>query len=192
MRKLKKNLIAGFNLTCVGDKGKFSIIMSKEENTYADKIAKRNFKHAKLYTFLNRGSNERQFGCQNLNLPFVTITRSKFNEFKEYHTSLDNLDFIREKSLKECTNKILEMIDDIQKSKIYTKTKICEPFLTKYNLITHLSLKENSRLKIEDIIAYSDINYDEIELSKLLKIDKKSVSSINRILLKNKIIKRYS
>jgi aminopeptidase-like protein len=191
LKKLKKNLIAGFNLTCVGDTGKFSIIMSKEENTYADKIAKRNFKDAKLYTFLSRGSNERQFGCQNLNLPFVTITRSKFNEFKEYHTSLDNLDFIKEKSLKECTLKVLKMISDIQRSKIYTKTKFCEPFLTKYNLITHLSLKENSRLNIEDIIAYSGINYDEIELSKLLKIDKKNVASVNEILLKNKIIKRY-
>ena len=39
--RLKKNLIAGFNLTCVGDKGPFTLISSKEGNTYSDKIAKR-------------------------------------------------------------------------------------------------------------------------------------------------------
>ena len=38
---LKKNLIAGFNLSCVGDKGKFTLINSKESNTYADKVATR-------------------------------------------------------------------------------------------------------------------------------------------------------
>ena len=36
---LKKNLIAGFNLSCIGDKGPFTLISSKEGNTYADKIA---------------------------------------------------------------------------------------------------------------------------------------------------------
>ena len=48
-----------------------------------------------------RGSNERQFGCQNLNLPFVTLCRSRFGDFKEYHTSDDNLNFINEKNLKK-------------------------------------------------------------------------------------------
>ena len=73
INNLRNNLIAGFNLSCVGDKGPFTLISSKEGNTYADKVAKRilsKTKKFKIKTFLKRGSNERQFGCQNLNLPF--------------------------------------------------------------------------------------------------------------------------
>ena len=102
LRDLKKNLIAGFNLTCIGDSGPFTLISSKEENTYADKVAYRilsKTKKFKKFSFLKRGSNERQFGCQNMNLPFVTICRSRFLDFKEYHTSNDNLKMINEKNL---------------------------------------------------------------------------------------------
>ncbi len=192
LKRLNKNLIAGFNLTCVGDAGKFSIILSKEENTYADKLAKRNFKEAKFYSYLHRGSNERQFGCQNLNLPFVTICRSRFNDFKEYHTSNDNLNFINESSLLKTTNKVLKLLNDIQKNKIYIKNTICEPFLTKYDLINHLSLKNNYYLNknISDVIAYSDKNFDEYEICRLLGLTKKKLKLINKVLLKKKIIKK--
>ena len=114
---LKQNLVAGINISCVGDKGKFSLISSLSESTYADKVSlrilkKRNFKK---YSFLDRGSNERQFGCQNLNLPFVTICRSRFGDYKQYHTSADNLKILSEKNLRESTILIRDIIYEIQK-----------------------------------------------------------------------------
>ena len=36
---LKQNLVAGINISCVGDKGKFSLISSLSESTYADKVS---------------------------------------------------------------------------------------------------------------------------------------------------------
>ena len=90
---LKKNLIAGFNLSCVGLDGPYTLISSIKENTYADRIVERvgsKYSNFKKINFMKRGSNERQFGCQNLDLPFVTIVRKKFGEYKEYHTSADN------------------------------------------------------------------------------------------------------
>ena len=78
---LKENLIAGFNLSCVGLDGPFTLISSINKNTYADKISQRiglKYSNFKNLSFINRGSNERQFGCQNLDLPFVTICRKKF------------------------------------------------------------------------------------------------------------------
>ena len=134
---LRNNLVAGFNLSCVGDKSRFSLISSLNENTYSDKIAYRvlekNFKFKK-FSFLKRGSNERQFGCQNLNLPFVTICRSRFGDYPEYHTSKDNLNLINEKNLMESSFLIKKIVDEIQQNSVYIKQTICEPFLTKYNL----------------------------------------------------------
>ena len=95
---LKQNLVAGINISCVGDKGKFSLISSLSESTYADKVSLRILKKEILKNILlDRGSNERQFGCQNLNLPFVTICRSRFGDYKQYHTSADNLKILSEK-----------------------------------------------------------------------------------------------
>ena len=112
--RLKNNLIAGFNLTCVGDDGPFTLISSKEGNTYADKIARRVLSKKRRFndlSFLKRGSNERQFGCQNLNLPFVTISRTRYLDFKEYHTSDDNLKKISEVSLQKTLQQIILIIN---------------------------------------------------------------------------------
>jgi len=197
-RYLDKNLIAGFNLSCVGFGKKFSLIMSKEENTYADKIALRNLtKYGKFkkYSFLERGSNERQFGCQNLNYPFVTITREKFGNYREYHTSGDNLDLIKVSNLKKTLSLMIKIVNDIQSNKIYTKKTICEPFLSKYKLIDTTSYtefyKKNSRKITQNFIAYADKNYDLTEISKKLKINRNKIIKISKTLKFYKIIQEY-
>jgi aminopeptidase-like protein len=193
IKNLQNNLIAGFNLSCVGDKGPFTLISSKESNNYADKIAQRvlkKTKNFKILSFLKRGSNERQFGCQNLNFPFVTICRTRFEDYKEYHTSDDNLGIISETNLKKTLKQILLMIQEIQKNKIFEKTMKCEPFFTKYNLVRSTRGKYNSsETDLYNLSAYVDRNYDEYELSKILNRPKKYINYNLKILVKNKIIK---
>ena len=195
IKNLKKNLIAGFNLSCVGDKGPFSLINSKEKNTYADKISERvlgKSKNFKKLSFLKRGSNERQFGCQNLKLPFVTICRSRFGDYKEYHSSEDNLNFISEKKLKGSLNKILSIINEIQSNKIYIKTFNCEPFFSKYNLIRSSRMKPD---KMEEtmfnISAYAGRDYDEKELQNKLKINTKNLKKNIKVLKDSGILKEF-
>lgn len=194
-KHLKNNLIAGFNLTCVGDSGPFTLISSKEENTYADKIAQRilgKTRKFKKLSFLKRGSNERQFGCQNLNLPFVTICRSRFLDFEEYHTSNDNLKIINEKNLNLTLKYIFNIIYEIQKNKIYIKRENCEPFFSKYELIrkTRGGKKPNAKeISISDIVAYAEPNYDEKELIKKINITKKNLNYLIKKLKRFNILK---
>jgi len=193
--KLNKNLIAGFNLSCVGDKGPFTLISSKEGNTYADKIAKRvliKTKKLKVLSFLKRGSNERQFGCQNLNFPFVTICRTRFGDFKEYHTSDDNLGIISETNLRKTLQQIFLIIKEMQENKVFEKTVKCEPFFSKYELARSTRGKYNSmETDLYNLSAYVDKNYDEYELSKILGRPKKYVKQNLKILIKNRIIKEF-
>lgn len=174
---LQKNLIAGVNLTCVGKNGPFTIIKTINENTYIDKIIYRiaNRRKLRLLSFLERGSNERQFGCQKLNLPFLTFCRMKFGEYPEYHTSDDNLKIINNKTLMGSMNFIKDIINEIQKNSIYIKNNYCEPFLSKYNLwekIRHKKFGKKTR-DIFNITAYVNKDHDITELSAKLKIPKK-------------------
>ena len=65
--------------------------------------------------------------------------RSKFGEYKYYHTSKDNLELISEKSLKDTLKFMVKIIAEIEDNRIYVKNITGEPFLTKYNLINTTS-----------------------------------------------------
>ena len=100
---LKKNVISGFNITCVGDDRCYSFLPSRNGNTISDTIAQHVLKYIdpkyKRYTWLDRGSDERQYCAPGVDLPIATIMRSKYGEYPEYHTSLDNLDLVTESGL---------------------------------------------------------------------------------------------
>ena len=71
-------------------------------NTLADKAmsaALFKLENAKSYSFLNRGSDERQYCSPGIRLPVCTFSRSKFAEYPEYHTSADNLNLVSNNGL---------------------------------------------------------------------------------------------
>ena len=192
LSELKKNLIAGINLSCVGDNKNFSYISSVNENTYSDLIIKRVLKNQKFkkFSFEKRGSNERQFGCQNLNLPFVTLCRSRFGDYKEYHTSFDNLSVISNKSLNGTVKILKKFVEEIQKNQIFVKDIFCEPFLFKYNLINNISKFEKFKNRdIKNICAFTNKNIDTKELKNKFKINKIKLNKMIKELSRKKIIK---
>jgi len=195
-KKLKENMIAGYNLSCLAKGKKISLIESRRKNLYPEEIFKRVFKKReyKIFNFKHRGSNERQFDCQNVNLPLVTLTRDRFEDFPEYHTSLDNLDILSIKNLKQGINKILKIINEIQNNKIYVKTTYCEPFLSKYNLYNSKNFFHSSKYKknkrLLDLIAYCDKDIDTKQLRKLSNLNYRDFTNTVNILLRKKIIKQ--
>ena len=196
-KHLQNNLVAGFNLSCVGDSNSHTLISSINENTYSDVIAQRilsKYKYTKK-NFLFRGSNERQFGCKNLNLPFVTICRSRFGDYKKYHTSLDNLSFIKNKSMLETTKIMNNIINEINASKIFIKNTYCEPFLSKHNLAKKVSKyksQPNKEKKIlSDFIAYCGKDNDLKTISKFINLPINKVKKMSKLLSNKKIIKPY-
>lgn len=195
---IKKNLVAGFNLTCVGLKGPYTIISSINKNTYADVVSERigkKYKSFRQLSFKHRGSNERQFGCQNLNLSFVTFCRKKFGQYKEYHTSDDNLSILSYKELLNSAKFITKIINEINHNNIFIKKNFCESFLTKYNLISSLGNEKNRigkyRRYLSNFLAYVGKNYDLQELSKIVGAKNSLIKKMANQLLKTKIIKHF-
>jgi len=193
--KLKKNVIVGYNISCIGDKGNFSFLPSRNETSLSNRIILNLFKkfqiQFKKYTWLDRGSDERQYCSPYIDLPIASIMRSKYDEYKEYHTSLDKFNkVVTIKSLKESVNIIKKLINNIEKTVIPKTNKECEPFMSKYNLYPPISDK-NQKYKtreIMNIISYCDNNHSVDDIVSKTKIEKSKILKYLKILERKKII----
>ena len=193
-KHLKKNVIGGYVLTCLGDKGKFSYLKSKEDDSISNSIVERYFNRKKIlykkYSYLNRGSDERQYNSVNINLQIGSLMRSKYGTFPEYHTSADDLNFVTPGQLKKSFQIVKDIIEEYMSIKIPITKIFCEPHLTKYGLYRSLSTKDvdlDSR-NILNFLSYCDGKKDLVIISKKINLKIKQVNRIFKILKQKKII----
>jgi aminopeptidase-like protein len=172
---MKKNTIAGFVITCAGDEGKFSFLPSRKENTLADRVAmhilKYNTTSFKQYSFLERGSDERNYCSPLIDLPVVSIMKSKYETYPEYHTSLDNLSFITPNGLTETLMIYKKCISAIENNILFIATNYCEPQLGRRGLYPTLSKKnayDDAKI-YRNILAYADGKADLLSISDILE-----------------------
>ena len=159
---IKNNVVAGYVLTCVGDPGSFSYLCTRKENTLSDRVAlhvlNNSAEEYKVYSFLDRGSDERQYNAPGIDLPIGSLMRTKYGSYPEYHTSGDNLDFVTSEALQGSLDMYLRCINVLENNRTY-KTKILgEPQLGKRGLYSNLSFKGSaeSARKMKDLLAYCD------------------------------------
>ena len=172
---LKKKVIAGYNISCVGDERNFSYIPSRNGNTLADKAALHVLNNSvsfKKYTFLNRGSDERQYCSPGIDLPVCSILRTKFGDYPEYHTSLDNFDVVTEKGLQESLEIYKKCIDLLERNFIPQTKVLCEPQLGKRGLYPTISTKKSGAIvrNMMNFITYSDGSNDLIDICNTIGI----------------------
>ncbi len=191
---LKKNVIGGYNLSCIGDDRNYSCILSKYENSPSDEALKYaykklNLKH-KTYSFLLRGSDERQFNSPGIDLPIATICRSKFNEYKEYHSSLDDFKVVTLKGVKGGFKVAKEAINYLLIN-TYPKSKFnCEPQLGRRNLYPNLSNNVYGKysLKLLDFLQYSDGKNNINTIAKKINVNSKISNYLYEVLKKNRLL----
>ena len=190
-KDLKRNIKLGLVVTCVGDNYKYSFMPSRTGDTYADKIALFTLNQLKIkfeeYSFLERGSDERQYCSPLIDLPVVSIMRSKYGTFPEYHTSLDNLEFISSDGLKGAYNVILKLLEINEKNFVYEPIIHCEPQLGKRGLYNISSNQSPDALV--NVLAYVDGRTDLLDLSLKLNLDFFKCYEICAQLLDNKLLR---
>tara|TARA_B110000037_G_scaffold222322_1_gene296674 strand:+ start:1132 stop:2415 length:1284 start_codon:yes stop_codon:yes gene_type:complete len=162
LKKLKKNVIGGFVISCIGDDKNHSCMFSKYKNSPSDYAIIKAYKNLKIkkykiYSFLERGSDERQYCSPGIDLPITSIFRTKYGEYPEYHTSLDNFNIV---TLKGVTGgfKVVKEAINILLNNIYPINKIlCEPQMGRRGLYRTLSNKKKFfEKKYLDFLQYSD------------------------------------
>jgi aminopeptidase-like protein len=160
---MKRNVISGFNVSCVGDERAYSYLPSRNGQTLSDSIAKHVLKHTdsnfKSYTWRDRGSDERQYCAPGIDLPIASIMRTRYGSYPEYHTSLDDLDnVVTPKGLDGGYWALRRAIEAIEKNKKYRVTVFCEPQMGKRGLYPTLSTKkpEGQTRLMMDLISLCD------------------------------------
>lgn len=176
LQHLKEHVIAGFNLSCVGDNRTFSYVESRYGDTLADKAAKNvlsfYYPDYKTYSFLKRGSDERQYNAPGVDLPVCAICRSKYGEYPEYHTSKDNLELISPEGLLGAYEVYQQCILSLENNYSYKINVLCEPQLGKRGLYPTTSQKGTyDAVKVMiDFIAYADGSNDLIDISNIIGV----------------------
>ena len=173
-KTLKRNMLAGFNVSCVGDNRSYGYIPTKAGDTYADKVALNilSFKWPNFirYSFLDRASDERQYNAPGIDLPVCCVTRSKYGAYPEYHTSLDNLDFVSPEGLVGAYEVLKECLVLIEENHKYKIKCLGEPQLGKRGLYPTISTKSSAKMgSMRNFIAYADGKNDLIDISEKIK-----------------------
>ena len=193
MKVMKSNMICGFNLTCVGDERAYSYVGSRKGNTLADdaiEAALFGLSNVKKYSYLDRGSDERQYCAPGIDLPVCCFSRSRF-EYPEYHTHKDNFNVVTQKGLEGSFQVVKKIIDAIE-LELYPKTVMFgEPNLGKRGLYPTLSQKgkyDNTRLRM-NLIAQSDGMTNIFKIAKLLKEPLDKLCNEYSLLKSKKVLK---
>ena len=195
MNTLKKNVYSGFNVSCVGDNRSYSIISSKYENTISDLVLNAALigkKNIKKYSFLERGSDERQYGSPGIDLPVIGFCRSKYGEYREYHTSADNFKVVNEKGLNGALNVLQNIVDSFELGFKPKYTIKCEPFLSSRKLYPSIGTSKyiNEKLVLRmNILTYSDGKNNIYEICKILNQPLEKVLEEIKILERNNLLK---
>ena len=176
LEEMKAKTVAGFVLSCLGDDRAYSYLASRFGNTLADKVAKHVLKHHapdyQTYSYLERGSDERQYCSPGVDLPVCTLCRSKFGEYPEYHTSLDDLSLVSPSGLEGSYRLLEKCIIALEQNRNYRCLVPCEPQLGKRGLYPTLSTRETKAAvaTMMDFLAYADGDHVLIDISERIGV----------------------
>ena len=178
---LKKHVIAGWNLSCVGDDRTYSVVSTRYGNTLADRVTKNILRfiypNYKQYSFLQRGSDERQYNAPGVDLPVCGFSRSKYGEYPEYHTSKDDMGLISPAGLSGAYNVMTECIEALENNRRYKIQCFGEPQLGKRGLYPTISQKGNydEVATLTNFIAYADGKNDLFDISEIINVPVKNL-----------------
>jgi aminopeptidase-like protein len=192
---LKQVMVGGLNLTCIGDERGYSFIPSRANSFRFDalvsEVSKQFCSRTIELDWSCRGSDERQYCAPGVDLPMVTLMRSGFKRYPEYHTSLDQLGTVvtadgLEGGLKFAFQ-ILKAWDNNFRP---VSTMLCEPQLGKRGLYPKIASKNHLEFVriYKDILTYADGSKDLIAISKLLGVSWEAVVAAAKLLMDHGLV----
>lgn len=130
---------AGLVGVLLGDAGPFHYKRTRSGSEEIDRVVEFVLRErqpgAKFLDFSPYGYDERQFGSPGIAMPVGRLTRTPNGAYEEYHSSADNLDFVRPEYLVESLQVLERIIEVLEGNAYYQNTQPkCEPQLGRRGL----------------------------------------------------------
>ena len=209
LKRLKERVRAGWVVTCVGDDGPYSVVPTRVGNTLADRVLlqalRRLNKEVSQYSWNDRGSDERQWCAPGVDLPMSSFTRSKYGTYPEYHTSLDDLNFISPEGLEGSLSVLQTCVLLLEDNPRFFATCVGEPQMSKRGLypslsavgetwITNVELVSGQKISTRDVmnvLSMCDGNLDLGEIAERIELNPKSVKEVLAVLERQGLVARH-
>jgi aminopeptidase-like protein len=189
----------GLVLTCLGDAGGFHYKKSRRGNSEIDRAAAQVLGHCgepfEILEFSPYGNDERQYCSPGFNLPVGTLMRSVWETFPEYHTSADNLDFIRPAQLAGSLRVCAAILDVLEENRCYrNENPYCEPQLGRRGLFRSMGGEAGGQASGEEMMArlwvlnLSDGNHSLLDIAERSGISFPMIKEAADLLYEKKLL----
>ncbi len=194
-REAARAIRHGLVLTCIGDAAPFHYKKSRRGDAEIDRAVAHVLSHvsadARILEFSPYGYDERQYCSPGFNLPVGCLMRSVWGTFPQYHTSADNLDFIRPEYLAESLRICATTFEVLENNQRYRNLNaFCEPQLGRRGLYRptggdSIANEINARLWVLNL---SDGEHSLLDIAERAGLPFRSVLEAARLLLDNGLL----
>lgn len=196
---LRDRVKAGFVVTCVGDDRAHSLLPTRDGDHLLDVIARHVLSHIeptyKEYPWTSRGSDERQYSAPLVGIPMVSMMRSKYWEYLEYHTSHDDLQrVVSAAGLAGGFEAIRQALEILEQDVYPTALVLGEPMLSSRGLYSSLGAGRysSSPQKLLDIWSFCDGSLSTLDIATKLCLSFVEVREVVDTLLEHNLVQVIS
>jgi aminopeptidase-like protein len=189
----------GLVVACVGDSGNFTYKKTRQGNAEIDKVVGHALQNTKkdfdIIDFFPYGYDERQYCSPGFNLPIGCLMRTPHGEYPEYHTSADNLEFVKSENLGASLSVYLDILNILEENKRYiSQNPMCEPQLGRRGIYQHIGGHADSKkfqLALLWTLNLSDGQNSLLDISERSGLDFNLISDAADILMEKSLLKEH-
>jgi aminopeptidase-like protein len=186
----------GLVVACVGDPGQMTYKKSRQGNAEIDVAVQHVLRHSgeqyRVKEFSPYGYDERQYCSPGFNLAVGSLTRTPHGEFPEYHTSNDNLDFIKPHALEHSLSTYRQVISLLEHNRTYiSQNQKCEPQLGKRGLYASLGGRTSSplaELSMLWVLNLSDGDHSLLDIAERAGIPFQHIHDASQLLFDHELL----
>lgn len=163
----------GLVLSGVGDAGSFTYKKSRRGDTEIDRVMSHLLTHSgrahSVIDFIPYGYDERQYCSPGFDLAVGCLSRTPHSQYPEYHTSADNLDFVKPASLAESLSLCRAAVEILEQNKVYVnQSPYGEPQLGKrglYRTIAGQAGEKSAEMALLWVLNQSDGHHSLLDIA---------------------------
>ena len=187
----------GLVLTGVGDAGNITYKKSRQGNAEIDRtmahVLRHSGKSSTIIDFFPYGYDERQYCSPGFDLPVGCFMRAPHGQYPEYHSSADNLDFVKTDSLAQSYVQCLEVCELLEGNRTYmNQNPKCEPQLGRrglYRAVAGQQEKQWTELALFWVLNASDGNHTLLDIAERADLPFGKIQSAAEALLEVGLLK---